>query len=74
MELFFVEEDIEEIRERGRTLGTTMSTLPNVAAVLRSQIELKIGTPIFDWFGPPYNGYFQGKFRSFPQQITSTTS
>lgn len=68
LELFIVAEDIEEIREKGKTLGENinMRSLPNVAALLRRSVALKIGTPVYDWFGPPYNGFYKGKVSQMP--------
>lgn len=66
LELFCVVEEIEAIRQKGRTIGDTMGAMPNVAAVLRNETVLVVGTPIYDWFGAPYNRYYKGKVTKLP--------
>lgn len=68
LEMFLLVEDLESIREMGRNIGSTMSTMPNVAAILRQRETLKIGTAIYDWFGGNYNAYFKGKVTRLPTQ------
>lgn len=67
LESLLLVEDIEAIREKGRHVGSTFDSLPNVAAVLRSQTQLKVGTPVYDWFGAPYNKFFDGVVKSLPR-------
>lgn len=66
LESLVIVEDIETILEKGRMMGDTMSTLPNVAAILRRSVELKVGTLVYDWFGPPYNKFYRGKVTKLP--------
>lgn len=72
LELFFVHEDIEAIREKGRLCGEKMASLPNVSALLRQHVQLKVGSPVLDWFGAPYNAYFKGKISRLPTAAQST--
>ena len=52
---------IEPIRNKGRTLSQDSSNMPNLAAVLRSEKDLVVGTRIYEFFGAPYNEWFEGK-------------
>ena len=56
-----VTEIIEEIRSKGRTLKDQPSNMPNLAAVLRSDIVIGVGTKIYEYFGAPYNAWYEGK-------------
>lgn len=73
LESLVIVDDIETILEKGRVMGDTMSTLPNVAAVLRQTVELKVGTPVYDWFGPPYNAFYRGKVTKVPANVATGT-
>ena len=56
-----VTETIEEIRLKGRTLKEQPSNMPNLAAVLRSEVNIVVGTKVHEYFGAPYNAWFDGK-------------
>ena len=52
---------IEEIRLKGRTLKELPSNMPNLAAVLRHEIVIDVGTKVYEYFGAPYSTWFSGK-------------
>ena len=56
-----VTDTIEEIRLKGRTLKEQPSNMPNLAAVLRSEVNIVVGTKVHEYFGAPYNAWFDGK-------------
>ena len=56
-----VTETMEEIRSKGRTLKDEPSNMPNLAAVLRSDIVIGVGTKIYEYFSAPYNAWYDGK-------------
>lgn len=69
LESLIIFEDVEAILEKGRVIGDTMSTLPNVSAILRQRTRLQVGTPVYDWFGPPYSAFFKGKVTKLPRNL-----
>lgn len=75
LELLLVHEDIEAVREKGYALAASdkASAMPNTAAVLRKRTTLRVGTPIYEWFGPPYSKYFKGKVTKIPTAAAPNT-
>lgn len=69
LESLLLYEEIEAIREKGKTIGMSMRTLPNVTAVLKADAALEVGTPVMDWFGAPYNAFYKGKVASVPRDL-----
>ena len=54
-------ETIEEIRSKGYTLEDEPSNMPNLAAVLRDDIVISVGTKVYEYFGAPHNAWYDGK-------------
>ena len=54
---------IDALLEFGDTVGDDQSSLPNLAAVLRKNMELKKRTKIHEWYGPPHNAWFDGEVK-----------
>lgn len=67
LEILAVWDEIEAIRAKGRMLSDHMSMLPNVSALLRKRVQIKKGTPTFEWFGAPYNAWHAGKVSELPE-------
>ena len=45
------------------TVGDDQSSLPNLAAVLRKNTELKKNTKIHEWYAQPYNTWYDGQVK-----------
>ena len=58
-----VTEMLEEIRSKGRTLKEVPSNMPNLAAVLRHEANLVVGTKLYEYFGEPYNAWYDGEIK-----------
>ena len=54
---------IDALLEFGDTVGDDQSSLPNLAAVLRKNMELKKRTKIHEWYGQPHNAWFDGEVK-----------
>lgn len=54
---------IDALLAFGNTVGDDQSSLPNLAAVLRKNTELKKKTKIHEWYGPPHNTWFDGEVK-----------
>ena len=64
-----VTEIIEEIRSKGRTLKDQPSNMPNLAAVLRAEVAIGVGTEIYEYYGAPYNAWFKGKVLELTMEL-----
>ena len=54
---------IDALLAFGDTVGDDQSSLPNLAAVLRKNTELKKKTKTREWYGPPYNAWYDGEVK-----------
>lgn len=67
LEILVVWDEIEAIRAKGRLLeANTSNMMPNVAALLRGRVTLKLGAATYDFFGEPYNKWHSGKVSKMP--------
>ena len=51
---------IEAIRSLGRNMAGNSSTMPNLAAVLREEAVIGIGTKVIEYYGSPFDAWFKG--------------
>ena len=61
LEILLVHDYLEELRERGRSIASDSSHLPNVAAILREVTPIKVGLATKEFYEAPYNQWFKGK-------------
>jgi hypothetical protein len=54
---------IDALLAFGATVGDDHSSLPNLAAVLRKNTELKKRVKIHEWYGAPHNAWFDGEIK-----------
>lgn len=54
---------IDALLAFGDTVGTDQSSLPNLAAVLKKNTEIKKKTKMYEWYGPPYNDWYEGEVK-----------
>ena len=54
---------IDALLAFGSTVGNDHSSLPNLAAVLRKNTELKKKVKIHEWYGAPHNTWFDGEVK-----------
>ena len=54
---------IDALLAFGDTVGDDQSSLPNLAAVLRKNTELKKKLKTREWYGPPYDTWFDGEIK-----------
>jgi hypothetical protein len=58
---------IEDLRAFGRSLHhLAAANMPNVAALLRRDHVIAVGSAIYEWFGPPVNQWFTGSVTRLP--------
>ena len=52
---------VEEILVKGETLSEFSSNMPNLAALLRHEKSIVVGSVVYEYFGAPYDSWFDGK-------------
>ena len=54
---------VDALLSFGSTVGDDQSSLPNLAAVLRKNTELKKKMKTREWYGPPFNAWYDGEIK-----------
>ena len=64
---------VDEIRALGRKMVTDSSVMPNLAAVLRAEEEIKVGTEVHEYFAAPFDAWYKGKVVRVSADLTTFT-
>lgn len=64
--LLLAYDTIQELRQFGNTLGENASDMPSVAALLRSEHKIEIGTKVYEYFGGEYDKWYSGTVTKLP--------
>lgn len=72
--LLLAYDTVEELRQFGETLGKDASDLPSVAALLRSEHKVTVGTKLYEYFGGQYDKWYVGTVTKLPSASNSSYS
>lgn len=61
LEILLIHDALEDLRLRGRMLGTEAAHLPNASAILRAKARITIGMATMEYYEAPHHTWFEGK-------------